>query len=104
MSGKDTGTGSPPKGKPTKCICGRTNPGGCEVRGCYWPHPPPYTVSGKDTARRSSELAGVIGKLQRGERLSAEAIAELDRLLGLLRDEGWSGFIPADEALAAVLR
>lgn len=54
-----------------------------------------------DTA---SALGGVIEKLERGEKLSPEAIKEIDRLLALLRGEGWSGFITADSAVEAILR
>jgi hypothetical protein len=46
-----------------------------------------------------SALQGVIEKLRKGEKLSDEAIDEIDRLLGKLQGEGWSGAIPADDAL-----
>jgi hypothetical protein len=41
----------------------------------------------------------VVAKLRRGEPISRAAIDELERLLKALRDEGWSGFITADEAV-----
>jgi len=52
----------------------------------------------------TSALQGVIEKLERGERLSADAIDELRRVLRLLQGEGWSGFITADDALRAIIR
>lgn len=51
-----------------------------------------------------SALQGVIEKLKNGEQISTEAIAEIDRVLILLRGEGWSGFFPADRALMAIIR
>lgn len=53
---------------------------------------------------RNSTLMGLIDMLKRGEQLSDEAIDEIDRTFLLLRGEGWSGFIPADQALAAIIR
>lgn len=50
-----------------------------------------------------SELNFVIGKLKRGSRLDIPAIDEIERTLLILRDNGWSGIIPADEALRALI-
>lgn len=50
-----------------------------------------------------SALAGVIPKLERGVKLSDEAVNEIARLLAGLQAEGWSGFIPADAALSALV-
>lgn len=50
-----------------------------------------------------SALQGVIAKLHRGEKLSEEAIDEIQRVLDGLRAEGWSGLISADAALRAIV-
>lgn len=47
----------------------------------------------------TSALRGVITQLHEGTPLSLPAIGELERLLDALRAEGWSGSIPADEAV-----
>lgn len=62
------------------------------------PEQPPAAI---DHGR--SALGGVINKLQRGEPLTAEAIEEIDRTLALLKGEGWSGFITADDALRTII-
>lgn len=49
-----------------------------------------------------SALDSVINKLKNGERLSDEAIAEIDRTLSVLLENGWSGSIPADKAAEAL--
>lgn len=51
----------------------------------------------------SSALEGVVAKLRRGEKLSDEAVDEIERLLDGLTNEGWSGFITADEALQTLV-
>ena len=51
----------------------------------------------------TSELNFVIGKLRRGSRLDPPQIDEIERTLLILRDNGWSGFVPADEALLALI-
>ena len=50
----------------------------------------------------TSALMGVIEKLRNGERLSDQATDELERLLHVLQEEGWSGFITADQAVRAI--
>lgn len=52
----------------------------------------------------ASELNGLIPKLTRGEKVSDEAIEELGRLFDTLRAEGWGGYVPADDALRAMVK
>lgn len=49
-----------------------------------------------------SELAEIIEALRQGVGISDAAIDELERTLDALRAEGWSGSIPADEAVKAL--
>lgn len=51
----------------------------------------------------SSALMGVINLLETGQPISKEAIDEIRRILTLLQGEGWSGFLPADRALQAII-
>lgn len=51
-----------------------------------------------------SALRGVIEHLRANRPLSSAAINEIERVLQLLTDEGWSGFITADEALRTVIQ
>lgn len=51
----------------------------------------------------TSQLHGVIGRLRTGKPLHEAAVNEIERLLEVLSNEGWSGFIPADEAAKALV-
>jgi hypothetical protein len=50
-----------------------------------------------------STLGGVMETLEAGQPLASVQIEELDRLFTLLSEQGWSGLIPADQALAAIV-
>lgn len=50
-----------------------------------------------------SALRGVIEKMRNGEQLPEDAIIEIENLLDMLRAEGWTGWITADEALSAII-
>ena len=52
----------------------------------------------------ASHLNGAIPKLTRGEKLDDAAIEEISRILDILRDNGWSGYIPADDALRGIIK
>ena len=51
-----------------------------------------------------STLHAVIGDLRAGRQLRPEQIDELERLLDVLRGEGWGGVLPADEAAQVLVR
>lgn len=51
---------------------------------------------------KQSALHGVIEQLRANRPISSAAINEIENLLQILQDNGWSGFIPADEALRAL--
>lgn len=50
-----------------------------------------------------SALGGLIAKLRAGERLSDDAIAELEAACDALRDEGWAGGLTMEEAIRSLL-
>lgn len=50
-----------------------------------------------------STLKGVYRRLVDGVPLDDEQVDELARLLDALREQGWSGSIPADEALESII-
>lgn len=52
----------------------------------------------------ASTLNGVIGKLRKGEPIPGDMVDEIERLLDVLRGEGWSGFTTADEAARVIAR
>ena len=51
-----------------------------------------------------SALRGILSKLQGEPNIPRQAVVELERLFEILYKHGWSGFIPADEALLSILK
>jgi hypothetical protein len=55
------------------------------------------------TEHTTSALYGVIDRMRNGMPITVEAVDEIARVLRLLQGQGWSGFIPADESLQAII-
>lgn len=50
-----------------------------------------------------SNLGGFIELMESTEAFSDESVAEIGRVLDLLRDQGWGGTITADKALSILI-